>query len=642
MPSEDSNAQISFEEILAFLRKTTPFNELSSIGLERMVAQAEVHIYQPGEMFLKEGVSKINHLRVVVSGKVKLLLTGEDGTETVFGYRESGSVIGALAILRESLSNLDAVAETEVVCLMVPQDVFEEMILTNAPFAQFYLKLISECYVGTALNQLRAPGKTSSSSDGSLYLFSARVGDVVRRKPVTIPGQESIRKAADLMNRSRVGSLLVNDPDGRSVGIITDRDLRKVVAQGLDFNGPVSSIMASPIKTIPAHTVCFDAMLEMMRTRVHHLVIERNGNIEGVLSGHDLMVLQGLSPLYLMRKITGVERIEELYNIALRSPRVVHSLILDGAKPGNITRMITLINDFILDRLMTLLVREAGPPPVPFCWLLMGSEGRKEQTYKTDQDNGLVYADPATKKQAGEAESYFAELSEKATQHLLKCGFPLCKGEIMASNPKWRQPLSTWKGYFDRWISSPEPKEVMNATIFFDFRPGWGELELGHELRGHLMAQIPDQDIFLRFLAQDCLTTPQAINFFRKIVVEKSGPHKNKLDLKHKGLVPFVDFARLMALRSGISATNTLERYQLLFEGGFLREDLYEKASQAYEIQMSLRIAHQDRLWETGEEPDNFIDPRELSELERNNLKEALSVVGDLRAYLKEEYQLGG
>jgi CBS domain-containing protein len=210
----------------------------------------------------------------------------------------------------------------------------------------------------------------------------------------------------------------------------------------------------------------------------------------------------------------------------------------------------------------------------------------------------------------------------------------------MASNPKWCQPLRVWKGYFDHWINAPEPKEVMHATIFFDFRPVMALRIWGMNTHEYLMGAVKGQEVFLRFLAKDCLSTPSATGLFKRFVLEREGEHKDKLDIKSKGLVPFVDFARLLSLRYQVPAANTLERLQAVAEGGHISNDLYQKAHQAYEIQMDLRLVHQDQQWAGGLEPDNFLDPEQLSELERKNLKDALGVVGEIKSYLKDQFHL--
>jgi CBS domain-containing protein len=639
-PDHHDSSLLSDAGILAFLRATAPFSGLDQASLEDLAERCTQRLYAPGRQVLTRGESQVTHLGLIQRGRVKVFYRDEDGQENLIDYRGPGMAVGALGILRGSLSNLDVVAVEETLLVQIARDDFLKLVAAHAHFSQHYLKLLSESYVGKALAEIARP-KPFEPEEGSLYLFTAQVGDVVRRRPETIGGDATIQQAARRMSERKVGCLLITDRHGKIRGIITDRDLRtKVVAQGLDNQAPVLNIMTAPLSSVPAHTVCFDAMLEMMKRRVHHLPIERAGEIVGVLSAHDLMVLQGTSPLYLVREIMSQNKIENLYELSLKSPRVVRSLIFEGAKPNFITRMITLINDYVLERILTLLIEELGPPPVPFCWMLMGSEGRKEQTFRTDQDNGLLYADPADDDQAQAAQEYFARLGTQAIEHLVRCGFPRCKGDIMASNPKWRQPLSAWARTFDNWITSPDVSEVLHATIFFDFRPGYGDMALGASLRTHLMRSLAGREVFFRQLAKDTLTTPAALSFLRNFMLEKQAPHFGKFDLKTRGLTPFVDFARLMSLKHGIRETNTLERLQLLGENGHISPALQIKASQAYEFQMQLRLIHQLGMHEAGLEPDNYIDPTPLSDLEKRTLKEALAVVADIKAYLKEAFRL--
>lgn len=639
MPQSDSVSSPNQETLLAFLLDTVPFQELGRASLESVLGNISTQFFAAGELILQAGQSQVSHLLVIYQGKVRLFLPGQDGSENLEDLRGPGDTLGALGIFMESLSNLNAEAVQDTLCLLIPRDEFLHLTERSARFSQFYLKYLSEHYVGKALSELRRP-KATASSEGALYLFSAQVGDLVRRRPEMIRDDQPIQAAAAQLTSGRVGALLVTDAGGKVVGVITDRDLRRVVTEDIDHSGPVSRIMSAPVHIIGFHTICFDALLEMLRLKVHHLAIERRGKIEGMVSGHDLMVAQGSSPFYLLREILNADQFDEIYDLSRRVPLVVRSLIYEGARPGNITRMITLLNDYILERVLSLLQREQGAPPVPYCWLLMGSEGRKEQTFRTDQDNGLVYADSEDPEQAKRADEYFTAFTTQAIEHLVACGFPRCPGNMMASNPQWRQPYLKWRGLFDRWIYKPEPKEVLYATIFFDFRPGHGELALGERLRDHLAREVRGQEVFLRLLAKDALTTPTPLTMFRNFVLEKKGEHKNKIDLKTKGLVPFVDFARVLSLAHGIKETNTLERLQLLGEGGHISQELTTEAVQAYEFQMQLRLMHQQRLYEEGVPPNNFLDPGDLSDLERHTLKDAFAVTNELKAALKDQFRL--
>ncbi len=628
------------EAALDFLKKILPFNELDHDTLKGLARHCLVDFYPKGTHLLTANESEVEHLFLVQQGGFKSFITDDEGDITLKDYRGEGSSVGALGIIRGTLANLDVESVEDTFCILLPRTVFLDLIHKQPGFAQYYLRSFSEKIVHTAYSELRHHRMARRAND-DLYLFSVAAGDIVKQKPVIAPTTTGIQKAASLMARFRVGSLLVhqpNDPE-QIVGIITDRDLRsKVVAAGLDFPTSVETIMSSPVQTVLSRDICFDVLLKMMSTGIHHLAVERAGRIIGVITSHDIMLLQGHSPYYLFKKIIGQRNFSGLYPLAQKIPEVIRSLINEGGKAGNITRMIALLNDRILQRLLTLLEGELGPPPVPYCWLHMGSEGRREQTFKTDQDNAIIYADPIDDAQKVEAEAYFKELAQQAIDHLVNCGYPLCPGKIMANNPQWCQPVSVWQEYFTSWVKSENPAELLESTIFFDFRAGYGETGLADELRNHLIEQSRQKETYLLHLSRDCLTSQTALSFFNNFIVEKDGEHKNKLDLKHQGLAPLVDFARIFALKAGIKETNTLARFHTLGTEEVISKELMNSACEAYELQMQLRILHQLHQLENGTLPDNHIDPATLSELEKRMLKEAFHVIERLHSVLKDMF----
>jgi CBS domain-containing protein len=380
--------------------------------------------------------------------------------------------------------------------------------------------------------------------------------------------------------------------------------------------------------------------LKMIKNRIHHLAIEQNGKIFRMITTHDIMLTQGTSPLYLFREILAQHSIEGLYPLAQKIPQVVRSLIEEGAKANNITRMIAVLNDHVLDRLLSLLLEEFGEAPVPWAWLLMGSEGRREQTFKTDQDNAIIYKDPEDPALKVKAEEYFRPFAESAIKHLVNCGYPLCPGEIMATNPKWRQPFSVWKSYFQKWCRTPTPESVLNSMIFFDFKAGYGNTDLVDELKNDVAKTARNSDLFQLWLAKSCLSSRPPLSFFKNFIVEKDGEHKNTFDLKTKGLVFMVDFARLMGLKYGITETNTLARLNLLRENQYLPHNLCNEIIEAYEFLMHLRLVHQLQMMEADQEPDNHINPKDLTDLERQTLKEAFAVISRLQDFLRKDFHL--
>jgi CBS domain-containing protein len=627
------------EVVITFLKGIMPFDTLDENTLGEIARHCRIDFFPKGTRILTADSTVLTHLYLIQRGGIKAFIEDDNGEITLKDFRGEGASIGALAIIRGTTANLNIETVEDTFCFLLPREIFLDLIEKQAAFAHYYLKSFSEKIVTTAYNELRHR-KVGRRSNDDLYLFSIRVGDLVKalRK---VAAEATIQEAAAFMAECRVGCLLVHDVNDaeKIVGIITDRDLRgKVVAAGLDYKLPIATVMSSPVQTVLSQSLCFDVLLKMMDTGIHHLAVERGGRVIGVITSHDIMLLQGHSPYYLFKEIRAQQQIVGLYPLAQKIPEVIRGLIGEGAKAGNITQMIAILNDHILGRMLALLEKEMGSPPAPYCWLLLGSEGRREQTFKTDQDNAIIYADPVDEAQRQAAAIYFQAFAAKAIEHLVNCGYPLCPGEIMAINPRWCQPLSVWKGYFEHWVAEPEPQELLNAIIFFDFRAGFGETTLAEELRAHLNRQMAGRDLFLYHLARQCTETRVPLSFFKNFIVERDGEHKNRLDIKRQGLTPFVNFARVLALKFGIKETNTLARLKALNDSEQIQGELWSSASEAYELQMQQRLVHQLRQMEAGILPDNYIDPADLTDLERRMLKDAFAVIERLYSVLDRLY----
>lgn len=631
------------EVVVEFLSGIMPFDELDDAILHTLARYVRVDFFPKGTRLLTAGETELTHLYLIQQGGVKSFIADDEGEVTLKDYRGEGAYVGALPIIRGTRANLDIETVEDTFCFLLPRDVFLELIQEQPGFAQYYLKSFSEKIVNTAYTELRRH-KMGRRGDDEMYLFTIPVGDIIKREPRIIDEAATIQEAAQVMTQCRIGSLLIHaqEKEDLIVGIITDRDLRnKVIAQGRDYRQPVSEIMTAPVARILSQSTCFDALLQMMTKGIHHLVVERKGRIVGVVTSHDIMVLQGTSPYSLFKEIGKQRHVQGLYPLSQKIPDIIRNLIKEGAKAGNIARMIALLNDQILERLLTLLEEELGSPPVDYCWLLFGSEGRREQTFKTDQDNAIIYADPVDEAQKKAAEEYFSTFARKAIDHLFNCGYPLCPGEIMAVNPDWCQPVSVWKGYFADWIASPDPQKLLHVTIFFDFRAGFGKVALADDLRRHLGKLSARQEIYLLHLARECMSSRAPLSFFKNFIVVKNGAHQNTLDLKSQGLTPFVNFARVMALKYGVKETNTLSRLHVLSKEGHISEELWASAREAYEIQMQLRLIHQLAQIEEGILPDNHIDPAQLSDLEKKMLKESFEVIDRLLGVLKTLFPAG-
>lgn len=633
----DSAHFVAPNVVISFLQQIMPFKNLSNTDLLEVSRHCRIDFYPKGSRLMTVDESDISHLYLIQRGGVKAFLIDAKGEEVLKDYRGEGAYIGALGIIRGTRANLNIETVEDTFCFLLPREVFLNLVKNNPSISHFYLKSFSDQVVSTAYKELRHQ-KVSLRSSEDLYLFTICAGDLAK------PAQKmsvkcSIQDVAKQMARLRIGSMLLHDPDDADeiVGIVTDTDFRvKVVATARDYMEPVENIISIPVKTVLAEEICFEVLLKMMDKGIRHFAVEKAGKIIGVLTSHDIMLLQGNSPFYLFKEIVKQRTIEGLYPLAAKLPDIIRNLIKEGGKAGNISRMISILNDQIVKQLLTLLEKEMGEPPVSYCWLHMGSEGRREQTFLTDQDNAIVYADPYSEEQKSEAKRYFTEFTQKAIGHLSKCGFPLCPGDVMATNPKWCQPFSVWIKYFTRWIAEPAEEDLLYATIFFDFRTGHGDEKLAVSLRNHLIDIAPRQDLFAYHMARQCLANRVPLSFFKNFIVERDGEHKNRLDIKLRGLLPIVGYARILALKCGLKETNTISRLQALQGEGKIPVDLCAAAVKAYEMQLQFRIVHQLDQIENNITPDNYIEPQNMTEMERTMLKDAFGVIEKLQVSLEK------
>jgi CBS domain-containing protein len=639
MPKQPTDSQTTVPaQVLEFLEGIMPFKELSHETLTTLARQCIIDFFPKNTLIFKQDMTEVTHLFIIQKGGVRSFLKNADGEESLKDFRGEGEYFGALPLLQNTKANLNVETVEDTFCFLFPKSAFSELIQSEPKATAFFLKSLSKKLVNSVYKEFRQH-KISNRSENAFYLFTTRVNDI-QTTPKTIPATDTVQKAAAIMAKLHIGSLLVEEA-GDITGIVTDNDLRtKVVAQGLDYATPVKAIMASPVRTIQNHSSCFDALITMMTHGLHHLAVENKGKISGIVTTHDIMVVQGTSPLYLFREIRGQQTIEGLYPLAGKIPMVVRSLIEDGAKANNITKMITIINDQILDRLLTLLTEKLGPAPVKFSWLLFGSEGRQEQTFLTDQDNALLYEDSSDPGEQEKITAYFDEFSKEAITHLEKCGFPLCPGNIMATNPDLRQNSSDWQESFRKLIKVPDVQQILHSTIYFDFRTGFGDESLAGKLRDYLCKTIPKNELFLFHLANDCLQARPPLSFFRNFIVEKDGVHKNRLNLKQNGLTPFVNFARVLSLKHGIAESNTIGRLQHLVERQLLSPEFHSEIVEAYEFIMHIRLIHQLHQIEEGLPPDNFVDPARLSDLEKQTLKEAFEIIRRMQTSIRQEFRI--
>lgn len=608
-----------------FLAEHAPFRDLPPGALSGLSRSLSVRYVRRGTRIRSVGQPG-EAMYVLRSGAVDI--TDPEGT--LVERSDPGTSFGMSAIVERAPSRYDFTAIEDSLLLVVPAAVFERTSREHEGFAAFYTQ-------AHTARLRRAVGALHATTRGGAVLKTS-VTDLIRRQPVAIGPAASIRDAARLMADEHVSSVLVLQ-GGRLVGILTDRDLRtRVLAVGRDPGDPVSTVMTPDPTTVGEEVLAFEVLMEMVRRTIHHLpVLDRAGRVLGLVSGTDLMRLEHNNPVYLVADIAAAADQAALTGYARRVPVILQQLVAEDATADDIGRVVTALGDALETRLLVLAEQELGPPPVPYCWVVLGSQARQEQGLSSDQDNALVLSDDATR----EDDRYFLDLAQRVRSGLEACGYAECPGDVMATNPRWRAPARTWRRHFATWLDTPQPQAVLNGAIFFDMRPLHGDPRLVAGLRGDVLARTADSALFLAYLASHAVGQRPPVGFFRGFTLEKQGEHRDTLDLKRGGVATVVDLARVHALRHGIPEVNSRARLTEAALAGSLTASMAAEVRDALEFLAYVRLRHQGHQVRAGRAPDNFVDPADLTDFDRRHLRDAFRIVRSAQQALAQKMALG-
>lgn len=450
----------------------------------------------------------------------------------------------------------------------------------------------------------------------------------------------TIRQAAASMAQHKCDAILVRaSANGEPIGIVTDQDLcSRVLAAGVDPGRPISSIMSAPLVEVDDNALLFEAGRMMQERSIQHLAVrDSSGEIAGILGGRVILHAQRHSIGLLLGEIERAGEPEALQACYARLPSLVRPLLDNGTRIEHVNRMISRIADAILARVGVLAEAQAGPPPVPYAFVVFGSAARGEMTLFTDQDNAIVYADVSEAERAA-TQAYFLRLGETVCQWLDRIGYRRCKGESMASNPKWCQPLGQWRHFFSDCIATATPQDLVDVNIFFDLRCAFGETDHVMQLRQHLQQLLEsNQEAFFYNLAQSTLQFRPPRGFFGNIQVEQGGGNSPSFNIK-SAIIPIVNFARIYALRHQLVEVNTLDRLARLRDYGVLRPSSHDELVQGYSSLVHMRLTHQVAQIGRGEEPDNHIVLAELTQLERSILKKVFADIVVFQGRLQNDF----
>jgi CBS domain-containing protein len=470
-------------------------------------------------------------------------------------------------------------------------------------------------------------------------VFFVPVRDLCQRNVVTCSASQALVEVAAVMRERNISSIVACE-NGEPVGIITDRDLRnKVVAQGHDPRSlKVSDIMNSPLVTIGEDEYLFEALFLMSRRRIHRLcVLDQAGKLCGILTDSDVLRLQSRSPQQLMKEIEEARSADELKALHRKVEELVVHLVGTGVATKDLVLTVAHLNDRILARLIELVRTERYPDLTDrFAFVVLGSEGRQEQTLVTDQDNAIIHADDLSGAELERLRAFSIDLIDT----LISIGVPPCSGGIMAKNDIWRRSVSDWKGVLDKWLGTPTPDNILSGSMFFDLRTLHGDTRYERELKAHITERLRANKIFLARSAANVVGFKPPLGFFGGVVADKKEPHRGTIDIKKAGIFAITEGVKAMALEAGIVDGGTRERILGLAQAGILRPQQADDIVAAFDFLVTLRLRAQLLALERGREPSNRLPLDHLNRIENGRLKLALEEVKSFQSFLRSRFQL--
>ena len=615
-----------------------PFSLLPQNEQKNLYHNFSFESHKKGDILLVQEISKVDKLYVLSKGSARYYFE-ENFAKTLKKNLKEGDNFGGISILmNDSMSTRTLEVLQDSTFMTLDAHIFSKLCAGFKEFREYFTAEFGRCmlnksYAGIILRHIR-------DKEFNLPFFNQPISAMFKPNIATCPMDTSVRTATEKMTKSASSAILIRNEKKKIQGIVTDADLRtKVLAKGLNTSEPISRIMSSPVITIPAGSQVFEAFLKMtIKDKRHLAVSNKASDIIGIITEKDLISAQSNSTYLLIKDIQSAQNIDHLENIHSRLSEILLDPIKNGSNPEYITKLITTFSDAILDKIIRFTMDEIGEPPCRFVFMIMGSEGRDEQTLISDQDNALLYEDMGDPDGAAKASEYFSKFSELTCNQLNRAGFKFCDGDNMAKNPKWCQPLSVWKTYFINWIRSVDPQKILYSSIFFDFRGAWGDLSLTDELKSHLSKSVKEWPGILRCMTENSFQFEPPVSFFGNFIVEEKGKHKGSFDIK-KALLPIIDFARIYSLKEGISTTNTLTRLFRLYTKHSLTNKEYLNLIRSYNHMMNLRFTRQiTTIMDEEEEPDNYINPGNLSSIDQAMLKEIFKIIEKLQQRLKVEF----
>ncbi|EED32648.1 cyclic nucleotide-binding protein [gamma proteobacterium NOR5-3] len=601
-----------------FLRGSLPFNELNDLELETALAAMRVSYHAHGERFSVE--SEHSGLRILRSGAVDIR-DADNKLLDRLGEGESFSIAG----LNADRGNVMALVIEDALIYRLPEAAYHSLRSANRGFDRYFSSQRSR--------RLRRAARYQPEPNAML----APVSSVMTRDILTVSPELTVQQAARAMAERRVSSTFVLEGE-ELLGILTDRDLRtRVLAAGLNNQTLVRDVMTPNPESISAQESLFATTLLMTQRSFHHLPVLEDGRLAGVVTTSDLIVARKNDPVYLVQHISRQDSVEGIADLVSCMGHLMVEWVNGGMRAAQVSQILTAISDAVAVRLIQLAEADLGEAPAPWAWLGFGSQARGEQLLGADQDNGIVIADSV----GDEDLHWYKALAEKVCDGLALCGYKYCPGGIMASNDLWRLPLARWKETVRSWTRTPTGDAVMRVSIFFDIRALYGDHRLAESIQALMLEAASSNSIFLAALAGNVLDNRPPLGVFRRFVVDRNGEHRDSLNIKKRGVLPVTEIARLHALAAKLPDVNTAARLQSLVSAGRMAMVDSRNLTDALHFIQGLRMDHQCGQIQRGEAVDNYINPRALPRLAKEQLRDAFTIIDEAQASVRQNYRAG-
>ncbi|REL25158.1 cyclic nucleotide-binding/CBS domain-containing protein [Thalassotalea euphylliae] len=607
-------------EIYAFMSGIAPFEQAPIELVAKLVSHFSIkYITQGQSLPLNANNAQAPCFYIVRKGALSYVKTSLQSTELIGKYGE-GDICTVFGY-PEKYADIAVTADEDCLLYCIEKQALLNCVIDTPDIGEFFERSAEERLkhqVSTLHKQATVDATLANTGIDQLYQSPA----------ATIAVSCTIREAAEKMTALGFSCLVVVNDLQAVCGIVTDKDFRRrCIAQGIAPSEPISAIMTENITTMDVRSTAFNALITMTSQHIHHLPITDQGQLCGMLTITDLMYFAEQNAISLTSQIHKSSSVDELVALSQLIPKLQIRMAKLGIPAEQVGKSISAITMAVTIRLIEIAEQLYGAAPVPFAWVAAGSQARQEQLAQSDQDNGLIIDNSMRAEHA----PWFEKLATFVCDGLAKCGFVYCPGEIMATNPKWRTTQAKWQQYFNQWITTPDPNALLQCSVFFDLATIYGDTQLLAGIQQQNISSTQGASLFIAHLSRNALQFKPPLGFFRDFVLVSNGDNKKTLDLKHNGIAPIVDLARIYALQQGITAVNTIERLRQAAGTPAITQASADNLIDAFEFLTTLRLNHQANRLNAGQKADNYLSPTELSKLEREHLKDAFKVIKTLQ-----------